>query len=138
VTLPVLPPLEAIRDLHRDLIETFGGSPGIRDHGLLEQSLARPLQVIAYAGDTVTVIDVAVALCASLNRNHPFVDGNKRITFTALGITLALNGYDLDVTEREATATMMAVSAGELSEDQLRDWVARNSIPRQTQPDEAP
>ena len=127
---PILPPIAAIEDLHRELIDTFGGAPDLRDRGALDQSLARPRQVIAYGGDSLSVHDVAAALCVSLCRNHPFVDGNKRIAFAALGLTLILNGYDLDATEREATAVMMDLAAGTLSEDAFRAWVARNSIAR--------
>ncbi|MQX38391.1 type II toxin-antitoxin system death-on-curing family toxin [Roseospira navarrensis] len=127
---PVLPPIEAIEALHRDLIETFGGQPGLRDRGALERAMARPLQVIAYGGDTVSVIDVAAALCVSLSRNHPFLDGNKRIAFVALGVTLILNGYDLDATEREATAVMMDLAAGRLEEEAFRAWVARTCVER--------
>jgi death-on-curing protein len=129
VSVPVLPPIAAIEDLHRELIETFGGTPGLRDRGALEQSLARPLHLMAY-GEDLSVIDIAAALCVSLCRNHPFLDGNKRIAFVALGVTLSLNGFDLDAAERDATAVMMDLAAGTLSEEALRAWVARTCVAR--------
>lgn len=114
----VLPPIAAVIDLHAALIEEHGGAPGLRDRGALEASLARP---------PITVFDLAAAVCFSICRNHPFVDGNKRIAFGALGMVLGLNGLYLDVAERDAAEMVLALAAGTLKEDAFRDWVAENS-----------
>lgn len=123
----VLPPIAAVIDLHAALIEEHGGAPGLRDRGALEASLARPHQILAYSEGEVTVFDLAAAVCFSICRNHPFVDGNKRIAFGALGMVLGLNGLYLDVAERDAAEMVLALAAGTLKEDAFRDWVAENS-----------
>lgn len=124
---PVFPPIEALLDLHADLIAEHGGAPGLRDRGALEMSLARPRQIVAYGEGAVTIFDLAAALCTLILRNHPFVDGNKRAGFAALGITLGMNGLFLDVSEREAAEMIESVAAGQCSEADLRQWVADNS-----------
>ena len=121
------PPLRALLDLHDELLAEHGGAPGLRDAGALESSLARPYQLIAYGDDTLTVFDLAAALCASICRNHPFVDGNKRAAFVALGVTLGLNGFELDTTEREAADRILTLAAGTQSEAEFRGWVAYHS-----------
>jgi death-on-curing protein len=130
----VNPPLRALLDLHDELLAEHGGAPGLRDAGALESSLARPYQIIAYGDDTLTIFDLAAtifdlaaALCASICRNHPFVDGNKRAAFVALGVTLGLNGFELDTTEREAADRILTLAAGTQSEAEFRDWVADHS-----------
>jgi death-on-curing protein len=120
-------PLRALLDLHDELLAEHGGAPGLRDAGALESSLARPYQLIAYGDDTLTIFDLAAALCASICRNHPFVDGNKRAAFVALGVTLGLNGFELDTTEREAADRILTLAAGTQSEAEFRDWVADHS-----------
>ncbi|MEC4592885.1 MULTISPECIES: type II toxin-antitoxin system death-on-curing family toxin [Nitrospirillum] len=124
----VLPPIEAIIDLHTELLAEHGGAPGLRDRGALEASLARAYQIVAYAENPVTVFDLAAAVCVSILRNHPFVDGNKRAGFVALGTTLILNGLFLDVSERDAADMIQSVAAGDRSEEAFRQWVADNSV----------
>ncbi|TWB16918.1 death-on-curing protein [Nitrospirillum amazonense] len=124
----LVPPIEAIIDLHAELLAEHGGASGLRDRGALEASLARAHQIIAYAEGSVTVFDLAAAVCVSILRNHPFVDGNKRAGFVALGTTLILNGLFLDVSEREAADMILAVAASERSEEEFRRWVADNSV----------
>lgn len=117
-------PLQAVLDLHGELLAEHGGAPGIRDMGALEASLARPYQLIAYGDDRLTIFDLAAAVCVSVCRNHPFVDGNKRAAFVALGLVLGLNGFELDAAEREAADVILALAAGTLSEETFRGWVA--------------
>lgn len=124
----VLPPIEALIDIHTELLEEHGGAPGLRDRGALEMSLARPRQILAYASGNPTIVDLAAALCMSILRNHPFVDGNKRIGFAALGMVLEMNGRHLDVSEREAVDKVLAVAGGSLSEEAFHEWVAQNSF----------
>jgi death-on-curing protein len=120
----VNPPVQAVLDLHGELLAEHGGAPGIRDLGALEASLARPYQLIAYGDERLTIFDLAAAVCASVCRNHPFVDGNKRAAFVALGLVLGLNGFELDAAEREAADTILALAAGRLTEGAFREWVA--------------
>lgn len=119
-----LPPLEAIIDLHAELIAEHGGLPGIRDRGLLEAAFARPQHLAAYNPEEFTPLTAAVALCVGICRNHPFADGNKRAGFVALGVTLALNGLYLDALESEAAAMIEGVAGSTVNEEQLRDWVS--------------
>lgn len=120
----VNPPLQAVLDLHGELLLEHGGAPGMRDLGALEASLARPYQLIAYGDDRLTIFDLAAAVCVSVCRNHPFVDGNKRAAFVALGLCLGLNSFELDAAEREAADIILALAAGRLGEEAFRDWVA--------------
>ena len=128
---PVFPPIEAIIDIHAEVLEAHGGAPGLRDRGALEASLARARQVLAYDGKT-SVSDLAAAICIGICRNHPFVDGNKRVAFAALGIMLGLIGLALDTTERDATRVIYKLAAGRLSETKFRAWVQANTGPDET------
>ena len=124
-----LPDIDDLIEFHAMSIETFGGAPGVRDRGALEGSLARAEHLIAYAEQEVDVVDVAAAVCASICRNHAFVDGNKRIAFIALGIILELNGCYLDAREIDAETIMMKLAAGTLPEDEFTAWVRVSVIP---------
>lgn len=127
-----LPPLEAIIDLQAELIAEHGGLAGIRDRGLLEAALARPQHLAAYAADSLTPVAAAVALCVAICRNHPFVDGNKRAGFVALGVTLALNGLYLDALESEATAMIEGLAGSRVSEEELKAWVEAHATTEAT------
>ncbi|MDX1574621.1 MAG: type II toxin-antitoxin system death-on-curing family toxin, partial [Kiloniellales bacterium] len=88
-------PVEAVIDLHAELLEEHGGAPGLRDRGGLESALARARQLHAYDPDT-DLYALAAACAGGIIRNHPFVDGNERAAFVALGVFLTLNGLYLD------------------------------------------
>lgn len=105
-----------------------GGSPGLRDEGLLDSALARPLNLVAY-GDPDWA-DLAASYGVGLAKNHPFVDGNKRAAFLAVGLFMALNGRRLVTTQADATLTMLAVAAGTLDEAALAAWLRAHSRPR--------
>ena len=115
----------ALMLLHGESLATHGGGEGLRDEGLLDSALARPLNLLAYA-DADAPPDVA-ALAASytvgLAKNHPFVDGNKRAAFLTTGLFLYLNGYRLEATQADATITMLAVATGDITEDAFADWL---------------
>jgi|694.fasta_scaffold08075_13 death-on-curing protein len=83
--------LEEALYIHRDLINSFGGSHGVRDMGLLESALMRPM-----SGYYKDIIEEAAALMESLAMNHPFVDGNKRVAFAITDSFLRINGYFID------------------------------------------
>ncbi len=118
--------------LHGESLAEHGGGTGIRDAGLLDSALARPLNVVAYA-DTDAPPDIN-ALAASygvgIAKNHPFVDGNKRAAFLAVGLFLYLNGYRLTASQAESTLTMLAVAAGDLTEDEFAAWLRTHLAPR--------
>jgi death-on-curing protein len=115
--------------LHAESLAEHGGPEGIRDEGLLESALARPRNLFAYEGVT-DVARLAACYAVGITRNHPFVDGNKRAAFLALGLFLALNGARLAASQVDAIRTMVAVAAGEISEEALAEWIDRNLQPR--------
>lgn len=112
--------------LHDESLAEHGGGRGIRDEGLLDSALARPQNLVAY-GDP-DVADLAASYAVGLAKNHPFVDGNKRAGFLALGLFLYLNGWRLHALQPAATATMLAVAASELTEQELAVWIRANMI----------
>jgi len=131
MTVIILPPLQALLDLHRQSIDRFGGAHGVLDPGGVEAALACAEQVIAYGSDGVTLFQVAAAIGHSLCKNrHPFVDGNKRAAWFTMFVTLRLNGQYLDVREADATAMVLGVADGSRSEADLLAFLAANSHPR--------
>ena len=107
--------------IHQAQLREHGGTPGVRDEGLLESALARPQHKFAYAKkpDWATL---AAAYTFGLAKNHGFVDGNKRVAFVAAYVFLGLNGYDLDATEPEVAATIDGVAASDVTESALAKW----------------
>ncbi len=107
--------------LHDESLAEHGGAAGLRDEGLLDSALARPLNANAYGKPDFA--DLAAAYGAGLAQNHPFVDGNKRAAFLSVGLFLFLNGYRLNASQAEATATVLALAAGELEEAAFAGWI---------------
>jgi death-on-curing protein len=120
-------PVEAVIDLHAELLEGHGGAPGLRDRESLESALARPQQIHAYS-ENVDLYDLAAAYAAGITRNHPFIDGNKRAAFVTLGVFLHLNDLYLDATEHAAERVMFDLAARSLSEEQLATWLRQNCV----------
>lgn len=114
--------------LHDESLAEHGGATGLRDEGLLDSALARPLNLAAYEAPDVASLAASYAL--GLAKNHPFVDGNKRAAFLALGLFLGLNGMRLTASQADATVAIFRLASGELSESELADWVRVNSVAR--------
>ena len=112
--------------VHQDQLREHGGRPGLRDEGLLESALARPQQKWHYGGKP-DLPGLAAAYAVGLSRNHPYIDGNKRIAFLAMVTFLELNGYAFEARDVEIVDTMLALAAGRLSEDELAGWVRTRS-----------
>ena len=112
--------------LHAESVAEHGGSEGLRDGGLLQSALARARNLYSYEGVT-DVARLAAAYGFGIARNHPFMDGNKRTAFLAIGLFLLKNGYVLETDDREATRTMFALASGALTEAELIEWVRRHS-----------
>ena len=123
---------QALVLLHGESLATHGGREGMRDEGLLDSALMRPKNILAYA-DADNPPDAA-ALAASygvgLAKNHPFVDGNKRAAFLAVGLFLYLNGLRLQATQTDATLTMLAVAAGDITEEAFAAWLREHAVVR--------
>ena len=114
--------------LHDESLAEHGGASGLRDEGLLESALARPLNLALY--DEPDVASLAASYGLGLAKNHAFVDGNKRAAFLAVGLFLGLNGYRLHATQADATLTVLSVAAGEMDEDEFAQWIRIHIKPR--------
>ncbi|RYF97711.1 MAG: type II toxin-antitoxin system death-on-curing family toxin [Caulobacteraceae bacterium] len=111
----------ALELLHGESLREHGGAAGLRDEGLLESALARPPN-LAHHGHT-DAFELAASYGVGLAKNHPFVDGNKRAAFLAIGLFLFLNGWRLTATQADATLTVLAVAAGDIDEPALALWL---------------
>ena len=110
--------------LHDESLAEHGGASGLRDEGLLESALARPLNLSLY--EEPDAASLAAAYGVGLAKNHAFVDGNKRAAFLAVGLFLAINGCRLHTTQADATLTMLSVAAGEMEEAAFADWIRQH------------
>src|SRR5258708_9594622 len=119
---PIWLDVEILIDLHAEQLALFGGPDGIRDQG--KSALGRPLNKFAY-GET-DLAALAAAYAFGIARNHPFVDGNKRAAFASIIVFLGLNEIDFDVPAEAATAIILSLAAGEVSEDSLARWIRDN------------
>jgi death on curing protein len=124
VTEPVWLSTDLVLAIHEEQLRQFGGPSGLRDRGLLESALARPLNKYAYGTNDLAAL--AAAYGFGLARNHAFLDGNKRIAFLAMVTFLGLNQVELMVPEAEAVVIMLSVAAGEVDEDGLARWIGDN------------
>jgi death-on-curing protein len=118
--------------LHDESLAEHGGAEGVRDEGLLDSALARPVNIVTYsdAAEPPDVATLAASYGVGLAKNHAFVDGNKRAEFLAVGLFLALNGWRLQCSQVEATFTMLAVASGELSKDAFAAWLRAHTKKR--------
>jgi death-on-curing protein len=112
--------------VHEKLIERFGGLQGIRDEGLLDSALNKPLHVFNYGKPTV--FELAASYALGIVKNHPFLDGNKRTGFVAAALFIEANGFSFQATEEEAVLETLALAAGERAEADYAAWLARNSV----------
>ena len=117
--------VDVVLAIHDEQLAEHGGQPGVRDRGLLESAMARPLNQFAYG--RASIAQLAASYAVGLSRNHPFLDGNKRTSLVVAELFLQLNGLDLSATDAECVTTFLQFAAGDLSEDQLADWIAANS-----------
>ena len=111
--------------MHERQLAEHGGSDGIRDAGLLDSALQRPLNKSAYGEPDLS--DLAAAYAYGIARNHPFVDGNKRTALVACRTFLLINGYELAATPEEKYDIVLALAAGELDEDALAAWLREHT-----------
>ena len=111
--------------IHDEQLAEHGGAIGIRDGGLLESALARPLNRAGYGEPDMA--ELAALYAIAIARNHPFVDGNKRTAFVALFTFLGLNGMVFEPPEVDATMAVLGLAAGELTDEVFTDWVRTNT-----------
>lgn len=110
---------------HAEQIAEHGGSEGLRDRGLLESALARPLNLAAYGKPTV--FELAAAYAFGIAKNHSFVDGNKRLAFVASVTFLELNGWKFVATEEDAAIAFLGLAGGKVTEQDLSRWLEARS-----------
>ena len=121
---PIWLDVEIMLDLHAEQLALFGGPDGVRDQGMLEFVLGRPVNKFTY-GET-DLAALAAAFAFGIARNHPFVDGNERAAFGAIIVFLGLNDVDFLVPPESATAIILSLAAGEISEESLTRWIRDN------------
>lgn len=124
---PLWPDVDVALAVHDRQLAEHGGGAGVRDQGMLESALARPINAWSYGADDPAALAAAYAF--GVARNHPFVDGNKRTAWVLARLFLALNGHALRFEAADAIAAMLALAAGELSEEELADWFREHLSP---------
>lgn len=112
--------------IHERLLALNGGAAGLRDRGLLQSALARPQQLRNY-GDNPSILDLAAAYIAGIVKNHPFVDGNKRVGFAVGILFLEMNGLTFIADPIVAADTILSVASGQLNEAELSRFLQANS-----------
>jgi death-on-curing protein len=124
---PIWLEVDEIIDMHAEQLAIFGGPEGIRDHGLLESAVLRPVNQWHYGQTDLAALAAAYAF--GLARNHAFVDGNKRIAFHAMMVFLRGNDIAFAPDPAHATEIILSLAAGEVSEESLTRWIRDNWPP---------
>ena len=121
-------PKKVILYFHEQLIQIYGGSPGIRDENLLDSAIQQPKS--SFDGDYLhnNIFEIASAYGFHLCKNHPFIDGNKRVALVAMDTFLQNNGYEISASEKETYKIMIELSAEKLSKSDLTKWLKQNTI----------
>lgn len=119
-------PEAAVRAMHAELIAEHGGRTGIRDECLLSSALARPRNRRVYGAST-SLFELAAGYGGGIIRNHPFIDGNKRLALIVMYVFLEINGYYLAASEVDAADIMLRLATGDLEEGELARWLKVNS-----------
>ena len=119
---------QALLLLHAESLAEHGGGQGLRDDGLLNSALARPLNLAAYGEPDFAAL--AASYGVGVAKNHPFIDGNKRAALLATGLFLHLNGWRLTASQADTTLTMLCVASGDLGEDDFAAWLRQHSTRR--------
>lgn len=117
---------EQVLMLHHRLAEITGGSEGIRDDGMLDSAISNPFQ--CFDGESLYpgILAKAAQLCYGLIRNHAMIDGNKRLGTHVMLVFLALNGYELEYSQKELSDTILALAAGKMNAESLLQWIIRH------------
>ncbi|MBD0265116.1 MAG: type II toxin-antitoxin system death-on-curing family toxin [Tolypothrix sp. Co-bin9] len=111
--------ISQVLDIHQDEINSFGGTSGVRDEGLLDSALAQPQAT--FGGELLhpTIGEQAAAYLYHLAMNHPFIDGNKRTAFAVMDTFITLNGYSLNLSEEQAYNLVIQVVQTQISKEEL-------------------
>ncbi len=120
-------PEELVTIIHSDLLQRYGGKAGIRDVALLQSPLAQPKVTVGRKFVHKSVFDKAAAYGFHLCKNHPFIDGNKRVAFVLMDIFLQRNGWEIAANEEDAYSLMIDLSSGNVSKTELSSWLKNHS-----------
>lgn len=120
---------QEVINLHADLIRASGGSPGLKDSGLLDSAVAQPRMTFGGQDLYPTLIDKAAALAYSLALNHAFVDGNKRIAQAAMEAMLIFNGLEIIAPVGEQETVFLDLAAGRMNRGDFIAWLAGRVVP---------
>jgi len=127
MTDPNWVPLRAVIAIQSELIAEHGGLTGPPRLGDLEAGLGRPMNLYACSETPPSLPRLAAAYSFALARGHCFPDGNRRVALAIIDVFLGMNGLELTADEMDAVDTSQSLAAGELTEDQLADWISANS-----------
>ncbi len=119
--------LDTVLAIHDFQIEEHGGSPGIRDMGLIESAMARPKNLLHY--ETPDIIELAASYGFGIAKNHGFIDGNKRTAYVVTRLFLRLHGMDLTTSPIERVLAFEKLGKGDYSVDQFTKWLRDNCKP---------
>ena len=123
---------DAVLYFHADQIKRYGGSYGLRDENLLESALAQPQTTLKSKYLHKSIFEMASAYGFHLCKNHPFIDGNKRVSFIAMYTFLYVNGYELKMSEKEMYLLIMGVTDNSISKVELSKYLKKNSVKLKT------
>lgn len=112
--------------LHEDLIKSTGGISGIRDEGMPDSALSNPFQTFDGEELYPSIQAKAAQLCYGLVKNHAMLDGNKRIGAHIMLVFLALNGYELEYSQKELSDTILALASGDIDAEMLFQWIVKH------------
>ena len=120
-------PIDRVLAIHRRQIAEHGGSDGVRDLGLRESALARPLNIEAYEPDS-DIATLAAAYPFGIVKNHSFIDGNKRTGYVVMETFLIKNGFELNAKPADKYLTIIGLAEGSLSKEELVDWLLERIV----------
>ena len=119
---PLWLPEAVVLDFHRQQLAAHGGGEGVRDMGLLQSALARPMNAFYY-NQVVSLSKLAACYAYGIAKNHAFIDGNKRTAYVVMRAFLLANGFDIEASKEEKYYATYRLAAGEMSEDALAEWL---------------
>jgi death-on-curing protein len=114
--------------IHQRQLAEHGGDNGLRDEGLLESALARPQNLLAYGDPEPDAAALAASYAYGISKNHPFIDGNKRVGYVVARTFLIMNGYDIKTTNEDKVLTMLAVAGSRMGEEELAEWFRQKLV----------
>ena len=120
---------DVVLAIHRRQLAEHGGTEGLRDEGLLDSALARPINLLSYSEDRPDLAELAAAYAFGIIKNHPFIDGNKRVGYVVCRTFLILNGLDIGATQEEKYSTFLKLAEGTIDQRVLAGWLREHTSP---------